>query len=384
MKRTTTVARTSRRVPPRVRMLDKLSGDNCRDSRAAERQAQPVNIDVNTDLDVAEIAQGDEAALHEYWSVSAAARTLDAPLIPMEPFDELLAERSDERSVLRHRWIARAGDRPVGIALLELPTLDNVEAAHITLEVHPDHRRRGVGRELLSIASAQLRAAGRTNVIAFVAERLDVATTPGVAFAEAVGAKRALDEICRSLELADVTDAQLAAAEDDAATHAAGYELVSWVGACPDVLIEDFARLTGRMTTDAPKGDLDLEPETWDPERVRESEERNVRLRRRWVTTAARHQASGDLVAYTDMGWSEHIAGTAFQWMTIVDPQHRGRHLGLLIKAANLRLLRRELPSAERVITWNAESNEHMIAINERLGFQPQLRFSQWQLRLSP
>jgi RimJ/RimL family protein N-acetyltransferase len=102
------------------------------------------------------------------------------------------------------------------------------------------------------------------------------------------------------------------------------------------------------------------------------------------VTTAARHQASGQLVAYTDIGWSEHIDGTAFQWMTIVDPLHRGRHLGLLIKAANLRLLRREQPSVERVLTWNAESNKHMIAINERLGFRPQLRFCQWQLRVSP
>jgi GNAT superfamily N-acetyltransferase len=349
-----------------------------------ERQAQPVATDIHTDLDIAKIGQGDENALRAYWSVSAAARAIDAPLIPMEPFEELLAERADERSLRRHRWIARAGDHPVGIALLELPTLDNADAGHVTIEVHPEHRRRGVGRALLTVASATMRAERRTNAVAFVAERLDVATTPGVAFAEAIGAKRALDEICRSLELVDVTDDQLAQVEQDAATYSEGYELVSWVGPCPDDLIEDYTRLTGRMTTDAPMGDLDLEPETWDPERVRESEERNVRLRRRWVTTAARHQASGQLVAYTDIGWSEHIDGTAFQWMTIVDPLHRGRHLGLLIKAANLRLLRREQPRVERVLTWNAESNKHMIAINERLGFRPQLRFCQWQLRVSP
>jgi GNAT superfamily N-acetyltransferase len=343
-----------------------------------------VAVEMSTELDIAEIAQGDEDALRAYWSVSAAARAIDAPLIPMEPLDELLAERSDERSLRRHRWIARAGDNPVGMALLELPTLDNMDAGHVTIEVHPEHRRRGVGRALLTVASAQMRAEHRTNAVAFVAERLDVAKTPGVAFAEAMGATRALEEICRSLELVTVTDDQLAALEEDAATYAEGYELVSWVGACPDALIDDYTRLTGRMTTDAPMGDLDLEPETWDPERVRESEERNVRLRRRWVTTAARHQASGQLVAYTDIGWSEHVDGTAFQWMTIVDPHHRGRHLGLLIKAANLRLLRREQPGAERVLTWNAESNQHMIAINERLGFQPQLRFCQWQLKVSP
>jgi hypothetical protein len=40
------------------------------------------------------------------------------------------------------------------------------------------------------------------------------------------------------------------------------------------------------------------------------------------------------------------------------------------------------VPRVERVITWNAESNVHIIAVNETIGFMPRLRFSQWQLRL--
>lgn len=40
------------------------------------------------------------------------------------------------------------------------------------------------------------------------------------------------------------------------------------------------------------------------------------------------------------------------------------------------------MPRVERVITWNAESNMHMIAINDSLGFQPRLRFGQWQLKV--
>jgi hypothetical protein len=70
--------------------------------------------------------------------------------------------------------------------------------------------------------------------------------------------------------------------------------------------------------------------------------------------------------------------------MTIVDATHRGHRLGMLVKAANLRALRDAVPAVERVITWNAASNTHMIAINEALGFRPQLRFSQWQLQVSP
>jgi RimJ/RimL family protein N-acetyltransferase len=50
---------------------------------------------------------------------------------------------------------------------------------------------------------------------------------------------------------------------------------------------------------------------------------------------------------------------------------------------ANIRLLRREHPEARGIITWNAESNTDMVAVNDALGFRPRARFCQWQLRLS-
>jgi GNAT superfamily N-acetyltransferase len=343
----------------------------------------PVGIDQNSiDQDITEIAQDDEPTLRAFWSVSAAVREADIPLLPVEPFEEVLAESSDERSGRRQRWLATAGGRPVGNALLVLPDLDNTDAAYLNVEVHPESRRRGIGRALLAVACARLRAEHRTHVIGHGPEPLDGSGSPCVAWATAVGASRALDEICRSLELDDVGDDQVSALEAEATAYAAGYELVQWVGPCSDDIIDDIAVLTGRMSTDAPLGDLDWEPEVWDRERVREAEARTSRLGRQWVTTAARHVESGHVVAYTDIGWSPLEESAAFQWMTIVAPEHRGRRLGLLVKAANLRALRHELPGVERVITWNADSNAHMIAINEALGFVPRLRFGQWQLQV--
>ena len=43
----------------------------------------------------------------------------------------------------------------------------------------------------------------------------------------------------------------------------------------------------------------------------------------------------------------------------------------MLIKAANLEFVRAVLPGAGSVITWNAEENRHMLAVNEALGFRP-------------
>jgi GNAT superfamily N-acetyltransferase len=339
---------------------------------------------VDTDLHIAEVARGDESTLRAYWSVSAAARRLDEPLIPIQSFEELLAEDDDQPSVRRHRWIAHDGDQPVGLILLELPTLDNTDAAHATVEVHPDHRRRGIGRALLDVLLERVRAESRSHVIGNVVQPLNGRPNAGTTFATSIGAMRALDEVCRALAVSGLNLDALAKQEAEALAAGGGYELVHWLGPCPDEFVDDLAVLTGRMSTDAPLGDLAWEAESWDRERVREAEDRATRLARQWVTTAAREPATSHVVAYTDMGWSTRDPGTAFQWTTIVDKTHRGHRLGMLIKAANLRALRDANPAVERVITWNAASNSHMVAINEALGFRPHLRFSQWQLQVAP
>ena len=61
---------------------------------------------------------------------------------------------------------------------------------------------------------------------------------------------------------------------------------------------------------------------------------------------------------------------------------HRGHRLGMLIKAANLRLLRAESPRTRWLNTWNATSNTYMISINEALGFRPVDSWGEWQREL--
>ena len=61
---------------------------------------------------------------------------------------------------------------------------------------------------------------------------------------------------------------------------------------------------------------------------------------------------------------------------------HRGHRLGMALKAANLLWLREREPGVKRIVTWNADSNSHMIEINERLGFRPLDRWHEWQLHL--
>jgi hypothetical protein len=48
---------------------------------------------------------------------------------------------------------------------------------------------------------------------------------------------------------------------------------------------------------------------------------------------------------------------------------HRGHRLGLLVKVAMAEWLKTAEPQLERIDTWNAQSNQYMIAVNEALGY---------------
>ena len=65
---------------------------------------------------------------------------------------------------------------------------------------------------------------------------------------------------------------------------------------------------------------------------------------------------------------------------TAVVRAHRGHRLGLLLKAGMLLWLAEVEPQLETVDTWNAESNDHMIAVNEALGYRVMGRELQFQI----
>lgn len=332
-------------------------------------------------MDITRVRSDDEAGLRALWRVQEAARQADRPWMPAEPVDDILGDEEVTRSRRLERWAARLHDEVIGSLLIELPLLDNTDNAAVDLQVHPQHRRQGVGRALLDLARRRAAEESRRKLIGEVADPL-VGRSAGSAFAQRAGAKQALVEMCRVLDVAALDDTRLAALDAEARSAAGEYEVVQWVGPAPDDVVDEMADLSARLSTDAPMDDLDWQAEVWDAARYRESEARATAQHRLWVTSAARHVASGSVVAYTDIGWSTTVPEDAFQWTTIVEEKHRGHRLGMLLKVANTDLLRREVPPVQRVFAWNAVSNTHMVAINEALGFRPAGVLADWQLDL--
>ncbi len=325
----------------------------------------------------------DEAGARVWHDVVEHQTPLDHGGMESEPLADLLGMLPDGTPSERMEWwLALEGDRAVGVAGASFPLKENLHLANLSIVVAQAARRHGVAGELADVVLQRLRDDGRTTAVGFIGAPVGT-TAPGEAFASGLGAKPALATIRRELVLADVDDAALAAVlEDQVLPMAVGYDVVQWIDVVPDHLVDGAAALLPHVFMDSPRGDLDFEDEVWDGPRYRDYE-RDVAARgRRLVATGAVERTSGRLVAYTDITVPTTRPSSAGQWGTIVDEEHRGHRLGLLVKLENLAQLRRSFEKVVRVNTWNAADNQHMIRVNELIGFRVAEHYQAWQLAL--
>ncbi len=329
------------------------------------------------------VETGPDDDLFPAWcEVWAAAERADRPDEEPQPASEhlglarqLAAPGSSRRGA--HRAAVDGDGGVVGALRVVLPVRDNTSVAHLDVAVHPAARRRGTGTALLAEGVRLARAAGRSSLVAEVAE--PGPDTPGCAFLRAHGWTCGMRETRRDL-LLPVDEARLSALEAQAAAASAGYGVVTWRDRTPDDLLEDRALLSARMSTDAPSGDVPVGAEVWDGARLREQEA--VALARGRTVLSAGAVRDGRLVAFTDLHVRPSRPERAQQSGTLVLAGHRGHRLGARVKVAVLRELAATMPQVRRISTYNSDDNRPMVAVNEALGFRPAGALSTWSVRL--
>jgi GNAT superfamily N-acetyltransferase len=253
----------------------------------------------------------------------------------------------------------------VGWYRLGLPDLENLDNAGLMIVIHPRHRRQGLGRALLGHAAGRAAAKGRSVLSGEVRDG-----SAGDAFAVAVGAKTGIGAIMRQLDLRAAPAGKFARLREEAAAAAAGYSLVRWTGPVPAEYQASFAGVLNAYA-DAPH-DENEEPEVWDADRVCErAGAANAASGVHSYTVAAVHDVSGEMAGMTHLAVSPDDPCWGHQGLTAVTRAHRGHRLGLLLKAAMLEWLAEAEPAVARVETANASANDHMIAVNDALGFEP-------------
>lgn len=298
---------------------------------------------------------------------------------------EVRAELLDQRDVVRLVFAGIEDGRTMVVSgQVAMSLRDNLRQADVEVFVHPDHRRRGHGTRMLEHLETVARGHGRTILNAEASWPYDWAAdgagSGGAEFLLGNGFRFGIGDVLRSLDL-PVDDHLLDGLAAEVAPHHAAYELRSWAGRVPEELEVGWAELESSLMVEAPFGDLERERESADVEQLRRRQD-TIEAQGRTLFNTVALDGEGWPVAYTSLATGVHDPTNAFQWGTLVRQEHRGHRLGLAVKVANLRAFQATAPVATRLLTWNAEVNDHMVGVNQRLGFRAVERSGEFQKRL--
>ena len=260
-------------------------------------------------------------------------------------------------------WIAEEepGVDGGGRLLAHLSVLLLGDIGVLEILVHPQARRRGLGRKLVTLAARRVHLEGFSSIGVEV-----IGGTSATAFFESLGFEREYVETRGVLTLSTVDWLTLG---EMAGGIASGYRIEFHPGGPPEDLIEAYAQAKlEQQNADEP--DLDLRPSSSDPQRLRESltclHQRGLRP----YIVLAIHERSGVVAGLTEVVVPAQHPTRADQYDTIVVRDHRGYGVDRAIKARMLFELRSAEPGLREVQTWNAQHNESMLKVNAELGFQ--------------
>ena len=318
-------------------------------------------------------ASDDELRSHYAFAVEMSGE-LD-PETPTSPYEmwrsELMVMSPFHET---RRWFARDESLVVAHGTLQLNrTNDNRHRADFDVEVLPTHRRRGIARAMVGEIADAAAADGRSTIAGGTHKG-----SAGESFLQAVGCEHVYLDRRSRLRVRDVNQSLVDGWIADANDKASDYSLIFFDGAVPDEHLQAVIDVHHVMN-DAPREGLDLEDEHDTPEYFRDRERQVEAQGLRKLQVVARHDPSGAFAGFTTVSFHPLLPQMVWQWGTAVRREHRGHAIGRWIKAANFNNLLANNPAAEFIDTWNAGSNQWMLAINDDLGFKPYIWYTAWQ-----
>jgi GNAT superfamily N-acetyltransferase len=328
-------------------------------------------------MELREFGADDLDDVRTYVEVQNVVRATDSP------WEHPLTVREAQGGIA-HGWdgdpetpfLAVVDGQVVGTAEYGTSRWDNFHIAWMGVAVHPAQRRRGYGTQMLEMLFERARADGRTTV-----EMPAWEIPEARAFAARHGFECAMVAVNRRQFPAELDRAALDRLYDEALPHASAYELVRRAGRAEEADLTALAEMAASIN-DAPIDDLDVEDEVFTAERMRSYEDAQEARGHRLYRVFARHRESGEWAGQSAVAVESERPHLAAQHDTSVVRAHRGHRLGLLLKLEMLRWLAEDEPQVREIDTWNAESNDHMIEVNEVLGYRVMSRGLEFQRKV--
>lgn len=267
-------------------------------------------------------------------------------------------------------WLARSLEEHsaiIGYVLFNILTPDspnyqnNGQTVRTWLVVHPDHRRKGVGKAFLRLL-CQLGLEHNKKDIS-----LDTSTSDGQKFLERLSKQSDLEAAENRLFFSDIDWKKIEQLHSEAKKKSQTTSIETY-DSIPDDFIEEYAKVETSVLNDVPFGTLDLKF-TVTPESIRQREAFERSLGYKFLVKIAREQ-DGSISGMTDIKINTYTPSVILQGLTGVLQKYRGKNIGLFLKTDMLLTLKDTNPETNFISTGNADQNAPMLRINHALGYK--------------
>lgn len=253
----------------------------------------------------------------------------------------------------------------LGVASAELSDEDGLKNLELNIEVLPDYRRQGIGSAIYRHCEDELLSTPYLVSGEAYPPFGQGKTWPGYLFAQSLGFSLIHEEEHMQLSREALQDSL---GRSPASSLPEGFSLISWQGATPGELIEEFAQLRTNMEVDVPTGQSVKAPKVWSVQEVRSHDQRvSARGNCQWVSAV--QAPDGALAGYT-LIYSSSDSTELEQDDTYILQKYRGRGLGLPLKLHNHQQVFEGVSTFSAVTSWVDAQNLAMCAVNKALGYQ--------------
>lgn len=234
--------------------------------------------------------------------------------------------------------------------------------AWLWLHVMQDHRRQGLGSQLLTSIARTCKENGIEKI------GIEFPDGPGTPFCQRFGGNLHSQRHVKLIKMADANWAKANEWQKGSAAEAEGVKLEYYLD-IPEQMLPEYLNLVNTCSNDATDWTEDVPPIevdiTEEIEFRKHCKEHNTIL----FTLLAR-DASGRLVGLTEISTLKTEPLMLHQRLTGVVRSHRGKGLGKWLKSGLLLWIRDNIPNADCIITGNNDFNHGINHINYSLGFK--------------
>lgn len=294
-------------------------------------------------------------------------RDPDEPPIPRDLRLMLVRKPHPHNTTLR--WVSIKNDEVIASANISYPTKEapgydkNKHIIQMGINVRKELRRKGIGSKLLVVLIEKAKDYSDVTTVFAGSSRIE-----GKNFIEKLGGKFSQKGAENRLRISEVPWDMIKEWNTEGEKLLENGVKVLFFEECPENILNEYVAVYKETMNQQPLGDYDGEIAIT-PESRRLDEKRNKEQGISWFTMATKEK-DGKISGMTEMFYHPQVGHKAFQNLTGVQENYRGRGIGKWLKAKMLLWITEKYPDVTYITTGNDTTNKPMLSINDRMGFK--------------